>query len=333
MIRSQSYSTFPLVMLAYFSNSICNAEEEEALDTAGEEASVPLQLPPNPVPLNQMRKHYSLPIKERQKTDLQLEMTALIVWVTSPDQLDRDGKPYAARSLENLMVQVYLFLGFAFFYCGHRALSLQLFLDLQLFAKFMAYQKAKGNKWNTLSQSIQAAKKILSYLGRTSAATSLMHKIRVQQAVKWMTNLFRNQRRVMYRPKTDTGTLEQQGEWLDAATIVQLINKFKQTVVASMPVHSSLWCRESARQLHDLVLMCMMFGYLPPIRLIALRHMQLPTSMTCFFPSCPYGVGCKGNRFEQRGDDMWLVMSHYKVDSWYTTVLLVLLSQLHLFLL
>ena len=164
---------------------------------------------------------------------------------------------------------------------GHRALSLTLFLDLHLFGQFISFQKARGNSWNSLSLSITIAKKVCRYMSRVSANISLQQKIKIKTAQDWLSNVFRSQRRIMYRPKVDSGTLEQQGQWLPAAQIVQLINTFKQAVLQEIPKHCSMWCKQSARHLHDLIMLSMMFYDLPPIRLVSLRHIQLPGCLHC----------------------------------------------------
>ena len=79
-----------------------------------------------------------------------------------------------------------------------------------------------------------------------------------------------------------------------AHEIVHLLEKLRQKALQSLPPLRQLPSIETARLMHDACLACCMFGYLPPIRLVCLRTLQMPESGLCLVPGCTRHVSKLG---------------------------------------
>lgn len=106
---------------------------------------LPLSLPDNIVPLHKMNSHYSLKLRLRDQQPLRDQVAALSRWTHAPVQLDRNGGQLsglyfyiyvymqvqalshtradfvmcaAERTWNNLLSNIYLFLGFLNMFMG-----------------------------------------------------------------------------------------------------------------------------------------------------------------------------------------------------------------------
>lgn len=268
----------------------------------------PLQLPPNPVPAADMSCHFSLPARQRQQQPLKAEMLALTAWFTEPVQLDRQGGPVVPSTMDNLSRAIYQYLGFLYHFMGKSQATLQQFLDLHCYAAYMSFQRSKGNTYTTLSMLISFARKVAAYLKKSFVPGS-MQAVGVEAALAWYNRLNNQLARVMPQASV-RAELE---ELPSAREVVLLIEKLKQSALRSLPPLGQIMSFESARLLHDACLACLMFGYLPPIRLVCLRTLQLPTTAKCLVPGC-LKPGCRGNRLGWLGGHLALYLNHYKVE-------------------
>lgn len=267
--------------------------------------AMPLQLPPNPVAAEEMGFHFSLSQRDQQQQPLARDLADFETWLTTPVQLNRAGGPVAPRTLQNLLKHVSQYLGFLKLHLGGDNLSLLNFLNLNTYAAYVSFQRAKGNTYNTVSQQLATARKTLDFLSQRGGETAS----RAEAARGWLSRL----------NKQLATTLPQGSDMTDlsdlpaAHEIVQLIEKHKCNAYNSLPPPGQPASFETARALHDSALTCLIFGYHPPIRLVCLRTLQLPDSPKCLFGGC-LKAGCRGNRLVWEDNHLTMLLNHYKVE-------------------
>lgn len=108
--------------------------------------------------------------------------------------------------------------------------------------------------------------------------------------------------------------MEAQDKWLSARKLAKLIEAAKVRAVIQMELSDELTV-ELSRQLHDAVLACIVFGYLPPLRLSCIRSLRhFLYKGACIEPCCSI-PGCRGNRVclvSKQPLRMALALPHHK---------------------
>ena len=209
------------------------------------------------------------------------------------------------RTIKNILSHAYQYLGFLGTYVHERQPVLADFLDLESYASYVSFQKAKGNTYVHISMQLASARRVLVFLGRGGDEL----KVRCDAAKDWISRLCKQLSSVMPQASTRTDISD-----LPAAhEIVQMIERVRQSALSSLPPVGQVMSQETARLLHDASLACLMFGYLPPIRLVCLRTLQMPGSIKCLVPGCTK-LGCRGNRLVWHQRHLALQLNHYKVE-------------------
>ena len=257
-----------------------------------------------------MSIRFSLPKAQRKKEPLQTEMKKYCEWLTEPIQMNREGHAVAGRTVKNIVNHIYQYLGFLELHLNKKRVSLTDYLDMDLFASYLAFQKAKGNVYTTLSQQIAIAKKTQLYL--STLAGSEQRK-RTEEARVWLAKLNMQLSGILPKPRMDVGELEEKKQWLPAEKLVEMLELLRQNANKQIPIDGSLCGSSDARLVHDASLTSCMFGFLAPPRLVTLRTLQLPSTNKCHYDGCTRNE-CRGNRLDRKDGKLWIVMSHYKVD-------------------
>ena len=111
--------------------------------------------------------------------------------------------------------------------------------------------------------------------------------------------------------------LIEEGKWMDAAELVQLITRAREDVEADIHIHG--FEPSVCRDLHDVTLACTIFGYLPPIRLTCIWSLLHPLYQgECLYDDCSRGSSCKGNRLVILSEDplrMQMHLPHHKCET------------------
>lgn len=278
---------------------------------AAEQPEFPLKLPPNPVLPENMRKHYRLPEQDREVEPLRTELRQFTEWMAEPVQMDRKAHVLSDRTVKNIHTCVLEYLGFCKAHLGVNLPRLSEYVNMFNIAKFVSFHIAKGNSYTTIAHLLGAARKVLSYLGRQTDER-LGHQI--VRADEYTSRMTKQLARIMAKPRTDIGDYEAEGTWMSAPEVVKLITAFKSETEHFLPEAGVSLSLYMARMLHDACLACCMFGYMPPIRLCVLRTLQLPTAVRCLHPDCRI-PDCKANKLDWRDGDLYLVMTHFKVQN------------------
>ena len=274
------------------------------------ESEYPLQLPPNPVPPEKMRMRYRLPPKDQEVDPFRGQFLAFKSWMGSPVQMDRDGRQLSSRTIENISISVLEFLGFMKLH-KDQAPSLLEFLRMQSVGEFISFHVAKGNSFTTIQQQLCSIRKVISYLGRAADGRLADQIVRAEV---YTSKLTKQLSWLLAKPKKDVAQLQEQGSWMAASDVVKLITAFRKETEDLLPGEGQPLSLYMARQLHDATLACCMFSYMPPIRLCVLRTLQVPQTTKCLHPDCK-NQDCLGNKLHWKDGELYLYMSHFKVNN------------------
>ena len=275
-----------------------------------------MSLPANSVPEDQMRHRYTL--SKQLRGLLKDQVTAFQSWSRERIQLDRLQKAISPATWHNISNTVYLYLGFLYNHLRVKqaALGLECFLNLQHYSKFMAYQVDKRRSMTSLTQVFSHTNKVISFLSRQSASPSQSLITKCENTSRWLQRLRQQLGHHMHKERKDMGSLMAADKWVDAASLVAMIDEFARAAVAKAPARGEC-IHFAARDLHDACLVSCMFGHLPPVRLVCLRTLQVPGSPKCLVAGC-IRKHCRGNILEvQSSGALNMVFSHYKVDQKY----------------
>lgn len=268
----------------------------------------PITLPTCTVPTSQLQKRYSLPAKQRAAEPLLHQLVALKQWLSNPIQLDRDFAYVGSRTLRNIEADILLFLGYLHHFEKASQPHLDAFLSLEAYSRYIAFQVAKGNSYNSLAHQLAHAKRVTQFLARSANATLQASVTSIQN---WQQRLKAQLSTILLKPRADVADLEADGAWCDAKTVVTVLEAFRIEALKLLPEFGDLPAY-TARLLHDACLTNTLFGYLPPVRVACIRKLQVPSaSQSCLDPDCRL-TGCRGNRLEVRPEGMWLVLPHHK---------------------
>lgn len=223
-------------------------------------------------------------------------------------QLDRDFAYVGSRTLRNVLSDIFLYLGYLLHFEAASYPHLDCFLDLDAYSRYISFQIAKGNSFNSLAHQLAHAKRVLQFLAR-GADTIMQASVANMQT--WLHRLKQQLSTVIIKPRADIGQLEADGAWVDAKTVVTVLEAFRVEALKALPQFGDL-PPYTARLLHDACLTNTLFGYLPPVRVACIRRLQVPSaSHACLDQDCRL-PGCRGNRLEVRPEGMWMVLPHHK---------------------
>ena len=273
----------------------------------------PVQLPECTTVWETFPKHYSLNEKLQNQAPVHQEMSKFVAWLSTPIMMNRAGKFSADRTVQNIVKNVYLYLGYTHWQYNLWEFSLDLFLDLDIYSNYISFQVAKKNGRACLTQQLSNARKVCTFL-KVDADS---HKeARINAVVDWLITLSKQIVTILPKPVTDIAALEEEGKWLPAEELVVVLDKFRLEAMRHVPLDEGVCLSQyAARLVHDAALSATMFGHIPPPRLSCIRTLQVPWKSGCADAECvrgPCGHCCKGNTVEMRGEDMWLVFSHHK---------------------
>ena len=275
---------------------------------------MPLTLPANPVPKAQWRTFYTMP--KRVLQGLQPQFDEFEAWCKAPIQLDRPTGKISDATFKSVMSSVKLFLGFSYKYldCNQADLGLLKLLDLRAFASFMAFKVDRRGSITSMKQLISHARKVLSYLPTLSPSLTQQTAMftRCARAVQWLERLGRQLTASIHKRAVDIGGLQATNQWMEALQLVGMIDTYCKATLGDMPSRGECDFKQ-ARPLHDACLLSTCFGHLPPIRLMCVRSIQVPSSVGCLTEECK-DAHCQGNRLVLLpGGKLGMSLCHYKV--------------------
>lgn len=102
------------------------------------------------------------------------------------------------------------------------------------------------------------------------------------------------------------------GNQPSASELLSAIHQQQQQVLAMY--HKESMTARVARAVHDIGLVCTIFGHLPPIRLSCIRSLMVPSyAGTCLNPDCKLGSTCHGNQLQNTAEHgLHMHLPHHK---------------------
>ena len=128
---------------------------------------------------------------------------------------------------------------------------------------------------------------------------------------EWLANLSMQVGKAVHNPMKSADSLP------SAQELLQAIQQYQQQTLAA--VSQQPMTHKLARACHDLALVSMVFGHIPPIRLTAIRSLQIPGYKgPCHHRNCSHGSACHGNLLQHLpGQQLHLHVQHHKNElSW-----------------
>lgn len=252
---------------------------------------LPSTLPKSPILWPAQKQRYGLPTVKpnlAKAVVLTQQLAELHTYTTTPIQLNRKGPPLQQVSWQNLLSNIWLFLGFCWKWMGIQQPSLQQYLSPHLVASFMSFHIEMRHCSNTIKHHVATSLKVLAWWStKPGGHDTGLHQMREQ----WLPNLSAQVGRALPQPTKTASQLP------PAKTLMTLIHQQRQHVLSSIKVAGMT--AKLARSLHDLTLASTVFGYLPPIRLSCIRHLLLlDYSGPCPKPDCIHGSSCHGNKLQ-----------------------------------
>lgn len=256
------------------------------------------------MPQGEMHYSHSLHRAELLREPICSEIKDLTRWLQGSMQLDRPGPAVSQRTTDNHLKAVSCYLGFEQLHLKKNTVSLWDFMNLDHYGKYVSYLIAKKNVESTIALYISTARKVLLYL-KSNADRSM--QLDIIDILKWLSNISAQLASVTAKPRSVAPPLP------PAHVVVRKIEELRVMAIRSIGLPGEPVSLEAARLLHDAALSCLMFGYLPPIRLVSIRTLQLPGTIGCHFKGCRI-QNCQGNRLLLEDNKLVLLLSHYKVE-------------------
>lgn len=271
-------------------------------------AKFPTRLPECLLNGDQMRVQYSLSKPHTEQQPVQSELASYKSWLSDEINTDRGkGPPAADSTTQNLMKAVHQFLGYQQCFIKPNELSMWNLLDGHSVANYISYHKHKGNTIGTLSSQIACLRKALKFLSTQTDKVSVQQHIEAE--INWLSTLNSQLYHIMPR-EVSTVQLPK------AQQVVKAIEGLRQRALHAFNGHppGAVFSMRTARLFHDALLACMIFGHLPPLRLICLRTLQQPFAKGCLHKGCK-SKQCTGNRIHILPTGAFqLHLSHFKVE-------------------
>ena len=177
-------------------------------------------------------------------------------------------------------------------------MRLRYFKDMHMFGQYISFHVARQNSHGTITMQICAARKVLNFLASKASETE---ELNISKIKIWLTNVNTQLESVVAKPVQAPIRLPQAHE------VVRKIESLRLQALQSIPPPGMPITPVVARLLHDACLACMMFSYLPPVRLVSLRNLQSPMTTGCHFKGCKIEK-CQGNRLELKDGQLTMVL-------------------------
>ncbi len=261
---------------------------------------LPLTLPPCLLSVHQRAQRHGLLSTARHLINqfpLKQQMQELKAWSKRLIQLDSDGIAIRTRTWQGIEKEVYLYLGFIHAYHSIQMPNLRHFLDAPLLAAYLSYHQAAEHAYNTINNVFSAIKRVIAWLKlQTGVEAGTMQALQA-----WVVRLHKQVRQSMARDKLNVTALAETNNWCTAAHLAGIMAGARESVLNEL--RDSPMTLPLARRLHDALLGCFMFGWLPPQRPSCVRTLLSPFYRgPCMDPDCRKPQECQGNRILRHAD-------------------------------
>ena len=255
------------------------------------------RLPAQPVLIRQDQP-LSLPALDPglvQDRALQQHLEALHSFCTAPFVAGRSGGPLAASSWQLVHKELMMFLGYCHAYLKVCRPNLSHVVNADLVAQYLGSRVDCGITGGTLDKCMQSLKKVVLFWQMEEQGQQ--HLAQLQAVHAWLEELGPQLKAHLSgrARQVDFSALDEQSKWGDVGMLIKLFLS-KRDLVLDICARVSALSTGQARDLHDALLACFMFGWLPPTRSRCIRTLTGPhSSGPCSEEGCTLR-GCQGNR-------------------------------------
>ena len=180
------------------------------------------------------------------------------------------------RTVENIITTTRLFLGFVKKHVPKaerpRLLSMELLLNAQPQAAFWSFQVKAGCGKNTVAQRISHLRSVLAYL---EVGADPQQGMKVEQMADWLGRLGKQLVPSLPMQQKSIAQLQEQGEWLPAADVVQLHDRLRVAALSKIPASPAMCSPWAAMQLQGACMVNLSMEYMPPVRPSCIISLQV----------------------------------------------------------
>ena len=249
--------------------------------------------------------------------ELDSQLDSFSTWCTRPANLARISKVASKQTMKNVLCTVRCFLG----YCARSLklsgsmLTLAACLQPQLIAAFARAKMQTGQEQQTVVKINDHLQRVLKWWAAPAQQLSAAERINLRQLQTWLHDIGKIIQLSIPPKRKSRDQLAEEGQWLGAGELVKAIDDARKEAVEELssvlaPGSAETPTTRLCRQVHDVILACMAFGYMPPIRPSCLVSLPFD-SRACTL--CDV-AGCRGNTltFSQSGEVKGLLLTHHK---------------------
>ena len=304
IVRALARDGIPKCHLDSLSNSIHAAStcpQPHAPAAAPEPTSTPAQMP-EVLPSTPQQPRGKFPSLDRlnpglvQGPELKLLLSRFRAFCLEPYWKDRDGGAVGISTWQLHQSQLFMFWGYIHKYYAVARPDLTHCCNTELVGMYISARCKAGNSGSTIESAIRGIIKGVQFLmletyGRQNAEL-------IKSVLAWLFDQSKQIKKSFPAQQRSISDLKAQDKWQPAGEILKILLDKKLEIETACLAAASLSLSQ-ARALHDITLLCLMFGWLPPIRIACLRTLIGPRDVV----PCPLIAQggcrlkfCKGNK-------------------------------------
>ena len=254
---------------------------------------LPLHLPLDGVPTLTSMERLSL---ASPSSTLLMQLQALQEHSKEAIVIGRQGGPVSSDTWQDITKQIYLFLGFLQKHLRVVSPNLEHYTRADLLHTYFGSKGKRGDRGSSICIVISVARRVVLWWRVQCPSQSA----KLMELDDWLGKWAKQARLAWPSPKKNVAELKEHGKWQDAPDLLALLVQQKASAESLYAGEGALM-PAGARQLHDVALLCMMFGWLPPPRSSCIRTLCPPWHAG----PCPDGdcrkPNCRGNRIFVKG--------------------------------
>ena len=286
------------------------------VDSLHMDDNLPSTLDPSPIILED-RERYSLKHHATltHGVAFKAQLDELRAWCTADFQAGR-GRTGAVQQItwEGIESECLLLLGFAHYKKGWMQPGLAAVCNASLLSSYLSSRRASGHKFSTMSKSVYSLCKVLDFW-HSKPTLGPEVKLRITALNAWLRDMRGQLGQSMPRVVRDPETMKEQGEWMEAKDVVRLYDEKRRWAMERYADPGKRMRYKNAKKVHDIAMLNVMFGYMPPLRLSCIRTLLMASNEgSCTEPECVKKEPntCRGNRMRSVGGEMQFHLPHHK---------------------
>lgn len=243
--------------------------------------------------------------------------------------LARAGNNMATQSIQGVIADLLYILGYVHRFQGVEFPNLYHVVNAELVAKYMASRMHAGLAQGSMGHDLDALCKVAEFWKGQEGVHSVVQQ-QLQAFQDWVQKLHKQMRHSVPQVRKQPFAMQADGKWATASSLVGCFEAARVRIVGQVKLWQTKYPNElllvhKAQELQDVLLVNVLFGYLPPMRLKCIMTMTRPSTLSeCQEAQCQLGPECAGNRLERTaGGGIKVVFPHHKLRRvWGTAITL-----------